>query len=239
VRKERNVKLALGLWFVAVCATGLRVARPHSGVADSDVADESATATALEVEAVTHNFIAHILIPFWMLPGFGDYVCHRRSRIERTSGTHESLTHVLMIASTGAGVMTGLFFEINDSALLIMAASALFHEVVVLWDVAYAQKRRPPSALEQHMHSFLEAMPFTALASMCCLHPDATKKLFWQYPSIRRFHLERKRHPEPTAYIASVFILGALTLALPYAEEFIRCFKVDRTLLPRANDAAT
>ena len=223
------MKFGSGFWFAVLCASGFIATRSHS----YEAGDSEAEGSAVEIEIATHNFIAHVLVPFWMLPGLGDYICHRRSRIEQTSGTHESLTHILMISSTGVGVMTGLFFEINDSALLIMAASALFHEAIVFWDVAYAQKLRPPSSVEQHIHSFLEVLPFTALASMSCLHPRAATKLFrWDSP-IRRFRLERKRKKESPAYIASVIILGTFALALPYAEEFIRCFKVDRTLLPR------
>jgi hypothetical protein len=35
----------------------------------------------------------YVLLPLWTIPGFGDYLCHRRSKIESTSGTQESITH--------------------------------------------------------------------------------------------------------------------------------------------------
>jgi hypothetical protein len=183
--------------------------------------------------AATHFFIARVLVPFWMLPGLGDYLCHRASDIEHTSGTHESLTHALMIASTGVGVLTGLFFEVDESALAVMIAAALVHEAVVLWDVAYAQTRRPPSSLEQHMHSFLEVLPFAALASMCCLHPRAARRFFSGHPFKCGLRLALKRVQEPAPYVGAVLAGSTLALALPYAEEFVRCFNVDRTIFPR------
>ena len=220
------MQFRVALWVAVLCASGFVAMRP-TPESDAERAERS------DQEAATHRFIAHVLVPVWMLPGVGDYLCHRSSHIERTSGTHESLTHMLMISSTGIGVLTGLFFEINDSALVVMAASALFHEAVVLWDVSYAQRLRPPSAVEQHMHSFLEVLPFTALAGMCCLHPEAAKTLFSPRALKSGFRLKPKRNKESPSYLAAVLVMGTVALALPYAEEFIRCFKIDRSLLPR------
>jgi hypothetical protein len=36
-----------------------------------------------------------LLLPIWVLAGVADYLWHRRTRIETTSGTEESLTHTL------------------------------------------------------------------------------------------------------------------------------------------------
>jgi hypothetical protein len=206
------------LWFGLIAGAGAVAAHSHGSKAHTD---------PTPTEKATHNFIAHVLLPLWMLPGLGDYLCHKRSKIEETSGTHESLTHILMISLTGAGVLTGLFFEVDEAALGLMAASALLHEGVVLWE-----QRRPPSATEQHMHSFLEVLPFTALASMWCLHPEATATLL-QTRSLTRFRLKPKQNRESPAFLASILLMGTLSLALPYAEEFVRCFRVDRTILPR------
>ena len=222
------MKFGLGIWLLALCASGAVATRTHAYTPDrpSEEAER-------DCEAMTHNFVAHVLVPFWMLPGLGDYVCHRISHIERTSGTHESLTHILMISSTGVGVMTGLFLEINTSALLVMTASAVFHEAIVIWDIAYAEKRRPLSSIEQHMHSFLEVLPFTALAGMCCLNPRAARGLFGREARAKGFQLQWKRRSESPAYLASVLLLGTLALAIPYTEEFLRCFNVDHTIFPR------
>ena len=77
------------------------------------------------VAAAARRFINFVLVPAWLVWGLADYACHRRSDIEHTSGTHESLTHVLMISTSGVGIMAGMFFEVNGLVLSIMAASAL------------------------------------------------------------------------------------------------------------------
>ena len=38
----------------------------------------------------------------------------------------------------------------------------------------YATQLRPPSAAEQHLHSFLEVLPFATLAFTGCLLPELT-----------------------------------------------------------------
>jgi hypothetical protein len=195
---------------------------PHDG-AESDGA----------VAAAARRFINFVLVPAWLVWGLADYACHRRSDIEHTSGTHESLTHVLMISTSGVGIMAGMFFEVNGLVLSIMATSALAHEAIVLWDVGYAVKLRPPSATEQHVHSFLEVLPFTALAVQLCLNPQDVAALLDPAKRAEQLRLKPKRDPRAYAYDAAIVALATITLAIPYAEEFVRCFRVDHTLLPR------
>jgi hypothetical protein len=185
-----------------------------------------------DVAAAARRFLNFVLLPGWMVWGFADYLCHRRSDIEHTSGTHESLTHVLMIATTGVGVVSAMFFEVNGLVLIIMAASTLAHEGVVLWDVGYAAKTRPPSATEQHVHSFLEVLPFTGLAVSICLNPGDAAALFDPKTRAEQLRFKPKRDPRSPAYNAAVIALVTVALVIPYAEEFVRCFRVDRTLLP-------
>ena len=169
-----------------------------------------------------------------MIWGFADYVCHRRSDIEHTSGTHESLTHVLMIATTGVGVTAAMFFEVNGLVLAVMAASTLTHELIVLWDVGYAVKLRPPSATEQHVHSFLEVLPFTGLAVSVCLNPADALAMLHADTRGAQLRLTPKRNSSAPLYNATIIALVTVTLVIPYAEEFVRCLRVDHTLLPHA-----
>ena len=185
-----------------------------------------------EVEQASRRFLTFVLLPAWMLTGFGDYLCHRATKIERTSGTHEALTHLLMIATTGAGLTAALFCEINETVLAIMTASAVAHEAVVLWDVGYATPLRPPSATEQHLHSFLEVLPFTGLAFMMCMNPADLAVLLGRGSRPFRWRLAPKRHPLAPLYAAAVIGLASALQVIPHLEEFVRCFRVDRTLLP-------
>jgi hypothetical protein len=227
MQSPRCLLLATTIVLASLVLRAQRKRKPH--VDQSEIASE---ASSLDVGEASRAFLNFVLLPLWMLPGLGDYFCHRSSHIERRSGTHESLTHLLMISSTGAGIGVGLLFEINELALAIMIASALSHEAVVLWDVGYAAKLRPPSATEQHMHSFLEVLPFTALAFTMCTNPQAVAALALRGRRSRRFRLEPKRHPAPPLYLAGISLLATCLLFIPYTEEFIRCYRIDRTLLP-------
>jgi len=178
------------------------------------------------------RFLNYVLLPIWVIPGFTDYLCHRSSKIEHTSGTHESMTHTLMIASTGVGGSAAMFFEVNELVLSIMMAAALAHEAILIWDLGYAAKRRPPSPTEQHIHSFLEVLPFTGLAFSVCLNPDDFAVLIGRGKRPSRFRLEPKRHPLSPLYNTVVIAVITATLILPYTEELLRCYWVDRTLLP-------
>lgn len=184
-----------------------------------------------DVAEASRRFLTYVLLPAWMLFGFADYLCHRKSKIERTSGTHESMTHMLMIASAGAGVTANLLFEMNATVLAIITASALAHETIVLWDIAYAAKLRPPSATEQHIHSFLEVLPFTGLVFTICLHPEHAAELL-SGGKPRRWELRPNRHPLSPLYSTVVMTCAFLFQVLPHTEELIRCFRVDHTILP-------
>jgi hypothetical protein len=230
---KSSMLFRIGRALGAALALGVLVLRALR-TAEAAPADVSADGVkkSIEVEKTSRRFMNFVLLPVWMLPGFGDYLCHRASNIERTSGTHESLTHMLMISSTGLGIAAALFFEVNETVLGIMTASAIAHEAVVLWDIGYATSLRPPSPTEMHMHSFLEVLPFTGLAFMVCLNPDDLAILLGRGTRPRRFGLKRKRHPAAPLYGAAVTALASLMLFLPYTEELLRCYRVDHTFLP-------
>ena len=42
------------------------------------------------------NLILYGLLPLWGITGFIDWICHRLSQVESTSGLKESLIHSLM-----------------------------------------------------------------------------------------------------------------------------------------------
>ena len=187
---------------------------------------------SIDVEKTSRRFLTFVLLPTWLLLGFGDYVCHRASKIERTSGTHESLTHLLMLGSAGTGLTAALFCEVNETVLAVMTAAAIAHEAVVLWDIGYASPLRPPSPTEQHVHSFLEVLPFTGLAFMMCLNPDDLAVMLGRGSRPFRFRLEPKQHPLGPVYATTVIVLASVLLVIPHLEEFVRCYRVDHTILP-------
>jgi hypothetical protein len=175
------------------------------------------------VRVATERFVLGVLLPAWLIPGALDWVMHKRTRIEDTSGTRESALHALMMTEVGAPVVLGLLLEITPPVLLTMMANLVAHEATAFWDVrtAYAGGRevRPN---EQHIHSFLEVLPFAAVAFLGCLHPEAVRGLFGLRGGAR-WRLRLKRPGLAPSYLAGIGAAIAALLALPYAEELARC----------------
>src|SRR4051812_47845454 len=127
---------------IGACAVGLGVAavaaRRNSGIrAKSLVAKEQPRHLSPAEEGSNHSLL-YFVIPLWLAAGFADYLFHRRSHIERTSGTRESLSHLVMLSEGAVAVVPGLFFEVN-ALLLVVAVVALIAHTVTAWiDVAFA-----------------------------------------------------------------------------------------------------
>jgi hypothetical protein len=141
-------------------------------------AEISAAGTSVDVGEVTTRYLLYGLLPGWFVPGLADWVMHRRSRIEDTAGTRESLIHSLMMAEVGIPIALTLRYEVNPLLLSVQSAAAVVHEATALWDVRTAvESDREVTPLEQHIHSYLESLPYGALASLMCLHADQVKSL--------------------------------------------------------------
>ena len=124
-----------------------------------------------------------LTLPLWLLAGFGDWLCHRRALIERTSGPRESALHLLLYLLIAVPLALALFLEPNALLLALMAACVLAHMAVSLWDTSYAQPRRHISPLEQQIHSYLEMLPVFALALATVLHWEAVRDPAWAIPA--------------------------------------------------------
>ncbi|HLX26221.1 MAG TPA: hypothetical protein VKR05_04455 [Candidatus Cybelea sp.] len=188
---------------------------------------ERLTARAMQV------YLLYVLMPLWTIPGFADYLCHRRAKIESTSGTQESITHSLMMASVAVPALQALLFETNALTLVVGAGALIFHELVVIWDVAYAAPRRHVSVTEQHFHSFLEVLPFATLSFLLCLRADQSLAILGLTDEKPDFALRSKAEPPPRAYVAGLLALITLSIGIPYAEELLRCMRVNPSPLPR------
>jgi hypothetical protein len=162
------------------------------------------------------NYLLYFLFPLWLVAGFADYLCHRRTAIERTSGWRETLFHVAQAVQLGVALFVGLFLEINALALFIMIGAVLAHAFTSFWDVRYTAPRRYISPLEQHVHSHLEWIPIAAVSIVVLLYWD---QLSGPAPS---FSLSLKDNPLPRSYLAVTLGLIAAVLVLPLAEECVR-----------------
>lgn len=214
---------------LAAGAATLRTGIGHSKKLDGRQRRDRERLTARAMQA----YLLYVLTPLWTIPGFGDYLCHRRAKIETTSGTQESITHSLMMASVAVPALQALLFETNALTLVVGAGALIFHELVVIWDVAYAAPRRPVSVTEQHFHSFLEVLPFATLSFLLCLRADQALALVGLTDEKPDFALRFKAEPPPRAYVAGLLALITLSIGIPYGEELLRCMRVNPSPLPR------
>src|SRR3954468_5915110 len=98
--------------------------------------------------------LLYFILPLWLLAGFADYLCHRASQIELTSGYKESLLHILMLAEIATPLLAAIFFEINALVIAIMIVGFVLHKMTVLWDTTFPSHKRLITPIEQHVHSF-------------------------------------------------------------------------------------
>ncbi|MEU6307323.1 diguanylate cyclase [Streptomyces chartreusis] len=178
-----------------------------------------------DVESAARRFLLLGILPLWVVPGLADWWMHRRTRIERTSGAKESAVHALMMTETGVPVVMGLLARVNPLVLTTMGAAAIAHGATAVYDVSLATGEREVRPIEQHIHSFLEVLPLTALAFTACLHPDQVRSTLRGGPRPRDWRLLPKEHPLPPAYLAGLACVIGLGVVVPYAEELRRCLR--------------
>jgi hypothetical protein len=104
------------------------------------------------------------LYPLWLLAGAGDYLCHRRTDIEHTSGSGESWYHLLQFLALLVVFAAATLFDVNALVFGVMIIMVLIHSVLAHMDVSYTDGRRYISPLEQHIHGFMDVLPLMAVA---------------------------------------------------------------------------
>jgi hypothetical protein len=181
-----------------------------------------------EPASLVRQYLLYFILPLWILAGLTDYLLHRRTYIEHTSGTKESLLHVLQLIEAGIPVVMGLLLDVNALVILLMLLALLAHEATALWDSSYALRHRYIGALEQHVHSFLEVMPLMAVSFVTLLYWDQFQALMGMGTEPARFQVQLKPDPLSPGYLTVVFSAVTLFVLLPYGEELWRCMKVSR-----------
>jgi len=140
-----------------------------------------------------------LTLPLWLLAGFGDWWCHRRTLIHRTSGARESVLHLLLYLVIAVPIVLGLYLQISALLLVFMAVCVCAHSAIALWDSSYSQPRRYISPVEQMIHSHLEMLPVFAFGLVAVLHWEAVANADWT--------LAAREHPLPGAWTSGVLLL--------------------------------
>jgi hypothetical protein len=117
----------------------------------------------MDLRALLVGFMVWVLYPIWLLAGALDYLCHRRTDIERTSGPAESWLHLAQFLCLASALTLALAFELSAVVWLLMVAIVLMHSVLSYFDVAYTDGRRRISPLEQQIHGYMEVIPLVVV----------------------------------------------------------------------------
>src|SRR5258708_24006605 len=81
--------------------------------------------------------LMYFVLPLWLAAGFADYLCHRASHIERTSGPKESLLHLLQVAEMAIPTLAAIFLEINALIIFVMLVVLILHDATAIWEVLH------------------------------------------------------------------------------------------------------
>ncbi|MEU8477279.1 diguanylate cyclase [Streptomyces hygroscopicus] len=182
----------------------------------------------VDVEDANRRFLMYGVMPLWFVPAVADWLMHRRTRIEHTSGTRESAMHALMMTEAGVPVAMGLLARVNPLVLSVMGGAAIAHGATALWDVSLATGEREVRPVEQHIHSFLEVLPLSAMAFTCCLHWEQVRAALRGGDRPEDWKLLPKENPLPARYLAAIGLGIGAFVVLPYAEEMKRCVRAAR-----------
>jgi hypothetical protein len=175
----------------------------------------------MDMRAAIWTVLGFGVLPLWLAAGGADWLCHRRSGIERTSGPVESLLHIGLFLQIALPVLLGLWFEINALLLAVFAAAVLAHMATSWLDTAFSQPRRHIAPIEQQVHSWLEMLPLFGWVLIALLHLDAFSRPQWEFIA--------RAAPVPTPWPVVVPALLAAGMAL-IIEELIRGLRQPRTM---------
>lgn len=170
----------------------------------------------MNAQQAAQGLLMYAVFPLWVLAGLVDWACHRRTRIESTSGRTENAFHWLLLGEMGVAVLAVAFLEVTTAVLLLVFAAWAVHELTTWIELRYTVPRREVRPFEQMVHSFMEMLPLAALALLCVMH--------WDQVLAADFGLRWKEQPWPAAYLLGAGAAVAVFNVLPMAEESWRCW---------------
>jgi hypothetical protein len=188
----------------------------------------------MDPATLAKHYLLFFILPLWVAAGLADYYLHRRTLIEHTSGTRESVLHALQLGEAGLPILMGLLLDINALVILLMLVALALHEATALYDLTYTVHRRYISPWEQHVHSFLELLPLMGVSFISLIYWDQFSALFGFGTEAPRFTLAWKDPPLSPLYLALLFASIGFFIILPFAEELWRCLQVDQRRAARA-----
>lgn len=178
---------------------------------------------AMSPQETARLLVMGAVIPLWIVAGLADWLCHRRTRIESTSGLAENIFHWVLIAEGGVALLAAALFEVNAAVLLVVFAAFLAHELTTYVELRYTAPRREIRPIEQMVHSFMELLPLVLLALLAVMHWEQVLALAGRAEP--HFDLAPKGRPWPAGYLVGVAVAVLVLNLLPLAEETLRCLR--------------
>ncbi len=183
----------------------------------------------MELRTLLGIFLGGVLYPIWLLAGAGDYLSHRATHVETTSGPREAMFHIAQFVSIAVIFVAAVLLEITLAVLIAMVLALLVHTALSLADVAYTLGRRHISSIEQHVHGFMDVIPFIAVCILAMMH--------WETltvgPAVRL-------KDQPLSQMQITLLLGsfAVLAGTPIVEEWLRTrrARIHANAAPRARD---
>ena len=159
-------------------------------------------------------FLVWVIYPIWLIAGLLDYLLHRRTHIERTSGPTESRLHLAQFASLGVPLLLVTFLTVTPLVIAIVIGAIVLHTSLSIADVSYTDGRRYISPLEQHAHAFMSVLPVIATGIVAILN--------WNDVVCTGWVIKPKNEAIPVfntgLLVGSYFVLAGI----PIVEELIR-----------------
>jgi len=173
-----------------------------------------------------------VVIPLWIGMGLVDWWCHRRTRIEDTSGVPENVFHWFLLAEGGLALLATALLEINAAVLLLVFAAFLAHEATTFIELRYTVPLRDVRPFEQMVHSFMEILPLLALALLAVLAWPQAQALFGLDAEAADWSLRAKQEPLPGPYVAGAILLMLAFNTAPLFQETWACWRARKGASP-------
>jgi hypothetical protein len=177
----------------------------------------------MNAEEVVRLLLMYLVVPLWIAAGLADWWCHRRSRIERTSGLTENAFHWVLLAEAGVGLLAAALLEVNAAVLLLVFAGFLAHELTTYAELRLTAQLRPIRPFEQMVHSFMELLPLLLLILLAVMEWDQVLALFDQATPDMELRLKEK--PWSGTWLRTAIAAAVVLNVLPLAEESWRCLQ--------------
>jgi hypothetical protein len=182
----------------------------------------------MRIEIAAELLLMYGVVPLWIAAGLADWWCHRRTRIESTSGWPENVFHWILLGEAGVALVAVTLLEINAAVLMLVLAAFLAHEITTYIELRYAVPLREVRPAEQMIHSFMEILPLVMLAVLALMQWDQVLALF--DAGEPDFALRPKGQPWPAGYLLGATAAVLVFNVLPMAEEGIRCLRARQDL---------